>query len=43
MSKQIIVYAPHPSPLAAYKGFFGSNVFKKINFKLKSLSKDEID
>lgn len=43
MSKQIIVYASHPSPLAAYKGFFGSNVFKKINFKLKSLSKDEID
>lgn len=29
MSKQIIVYAPHPSPLAAYKGFLVQMFLKK--------------
>lgn len=26
-----IVSAPHPSPLSAYRGFFGSNIFSKVN------------
>lgn len=26
-----ILCAPHPSPLAAYRGFFGSNIFKQTN------------
>jgi len=25
----------HPSPLSAYRGFLGSNIFKKIDEKLK--------
>lgn len=30
-SKHFIVHAPHPSPLSAYRGFFGSHVFSKTN------------
>ncbi len=30
-SKSIIICAPHPSPLSAYRGFFGSKIFSKIN------------
>lgn len=31
-----IIEAPHPSPLSAYRGFFGSKPFSKINYYLKS-------
>ena len=30
-TKHKIFTCTHPSPLSAYRGFFGSNVFKKIN------------
>ncbi|OTE88822.1 uracil-DNA glycosylase, partial [Escherichia coli] len=30
-SKHIIITAPHPSPLSAHRGFFGSKPFSKIN------------
>ncbi len=30
-----IFFTVHPSPLSAYNGFFGSNVFKKINDHLE--------
>lgn len=29
-----IVSAPHPSPLSAYRGFFGSKVFSRVNDSL---------
>ena len=29
--KHYIIEAPHPSPLSAYRGFFGSKPFSKIN------------
>jgi uracil-DNA glycosylase len=29
--QHMIVTAAHPSPLSAYKGFFGSNVFRKVD------------
>lgn len=32
--KHIILSAPHPSPLSAYRGFFGSQPFSKINREL---------
>jgi len=38
-----IIKAPHPSPLAAYRGFFGSKPFSKTNKFLKSIGKDPID
>ena len=31
ITKHKIFTCKHPSPLSAYKGFFGSNIFKKIN------------
>ena len=30
-SKHVILQAPHPSPLSAHRGFFGSKPFSKIN------------
>jgi uracil-DNA glycosylase len=30
-SSHLIISAPHPSPLSAYRGFFGSRPFSKIN------------
>ena len=35
-SKHIIIKSPHPSPLSAYRGFFGSKPFSKINEILKN-------
>jgi len=29
-NKEHIIYGVHPSPLSAHRGFFGSNIFKKI-------------
>lgn len=34
-----VLFAPHPSPLAAHRGFFGCSHFSKINYLLKSLNK----
>lgn len=34
--------SPHPSPLSAHRGFFGSKPFSKANAILKKLGKDEI-
>ena len=41
--KHHIIQSPHPSPLAAYRGFFGSKPFSKINEYLKKEGKDPID
>lgn len=35
--------APHPSPLSAHRGFFGSKPFSKINAYLSSRGKDQIN
>ena len=29
--KQLIIKAPHPSPLSAHRGFFGSKIFSRTN------------
>ncbi len=39
----VILQAPHPSPLSAYRGFFGSRPFSKINDQLKQWGKEPID
>ncbi|BDH60552.1 uracil-DNA glycosylase [Lysinibacillus sp. PLM2] len=39
----VILQAPHPSPLSAHRGFFGSKPFSKINDQLKSWGKQPID
>jgi len=40
---RLILKAPHPSPLAAYRGFFGSKPFSKINAFLISHGEAPID
>ena len=42
-SKELIHYAPHPSPLSAYQGFFNSKPFSWANQKLKELDQTEIE
>ena len=42
-SKHCILKAPHPSPLSAYRGFFGSKPFSQTNIYLKAHGKQEID
>jgi uracil-DNA glycosylase len=37
------ISSPHPSPLSAYRGFFGSAPFSKINAMLRAQGKDEIN
>lgn len=40
--KHYIIEAPHPSPLSAYRGFFGSQPFSTINGLLKKQGKKPI-
>ena len=42
-SKHLILIAPHPSPLSAHRGFFGSNPFSKTNAFLKSKQIDMVE
>ncbi|CCV66364.1 Uracil-DNA glycosylase [Paracholeplasma brassicae] len=42
-SKNYIFYAPHPSPLSAYRGFIGSHVFELANHVLENLGLGTID
>lgn len=39
----VILQAPHPSPLSAHRGFFGSKPFSKINEQLEAWGKQPID
>lgn len=41
--KHLILEAPHPSPLSAYRGFFGSKPFSQTNQFLKANGIAEID
>lgn len=41
-SKHHILTAPHPSPLSAYRGFFGCKHFSQTNNILKSIGKEPI-
>jgi uracil-DNA glycosylase len=42
-STHLILKAPHPSPLSAYRGFFGSKPFSQTNNYLMSVGKGAID
>ncbi len=42
-SKHVILKAPHPSPLSAYRGFFGCRHFSKTNDILKANGLKPID
>ncbi|HFI0139761.1 TPA: uracil-DNA glycosylase [Streptococcus suis] len=41
--KHLIIESAHPSPLSAYRGFFGSKPFSQANAFLKQNGKEEID
>lgn len=41
--KHLILEAPHPSPLSAYRGFFGSRPFSKTNAFLEANGLSPID
>jgi len=41
--KHRVLTAPHPSPLSAYRGFFGSRPFSHINDFLQQVGQAEID
>jgi uracil-DNA glycosylase len=38
-----VVEAPHPSPLSAWRGFFGSRVFSRCNRLLEELGRKPVD
>jgi len=42
-SKHLVLKSPHPSPLSAYRGFFGSKPFSKTNTYLLSKGKSPIN
>lgn len=42
-SKNLVITSAHPSPLSAYRGFFGSRPFSKTNAYLKAHNIKEID
>jgi len=42
-SKHLVLKDPHPSPLSAYRGFWGSKPFSKLNAYLEEHQKNTID
>lgn len=41
--KHLIITAPHPSPLSAYRGFFGGRYFSRTNYFLEDNDLGKID
>ena len=42
-TRHVVIEAPHPSPLSAHRGFFGSKPFSRINTALSEVGRDPID
>lgn len=42
-ARHLVIRSVHPSPLSAYRGFFGSKPFSKINHFLQQQGQSEID
>ncbi len=42
-SQHVIIQSPHPSPLSAHRGFFGSRPFSQINRALAQFGRTPID
>jgi len=42
-TKHLVLKSVHPSPLSAYRGFFGNNHFSKTNDYLVKQGKDPIN
>ena len=41
--KHLVIKSPHPSPLSAYRGFFGSKPFSRTNDYLLKMGKEAIN
>ena len=41
--RHVVIESPHPSPLSAYRGFFGSRPFSRVNEMLLGFGHEEID
>lgn len=41
--RHTVIESAHPSPLSAYRGFFGSRPFSRINAALRAADKPEMD
>jgi uracil-DNA glycosylase len=41
--RHLVIRSPHPSPLSAHRGFFGSRPFSKVNQFLRDNGQQEID
>jgi uracil-DNA glycosylase len=42
-SLHVIIESPHPSPLSAHNGFFGSKPFSRANAALEAAGREPID
>ncbi|MNW57834.1 Uracil-DNA glycosylase [compost metagenome] len=42
-SRHVLIRSPHPSPLSAHRGFFGSKPFSRANEFLRKMGLQEID
>lgn len=42
-SRHVVIESPHPSPLSAHRGFFGSRPFSAANEALSAAGRDPID
>lgn len=43
MRRHLIIQAPHPSPLSAYRGFFGGRYFSRCNYFLEDNGIEPVD
>jgi len=41
--RHLIIQAPHPSPLSAYRGFFGGRYFSRCNYFLEDCGMEPVD
>lgn len=41
--RHLIIKAPHPSPLSAYRGFFGGRYFSRCNYFLTDCGEEPVD
>lgn len=42
-SRHTVIEAPHPSPLSAKRGFFGSRIFSRANAALEAAGREGVD
>jgi len=42
-SRHVVIESPHPSPLSAHRGFFGSRPFSRANDALVAAGRDPVD